>query len=96
MYCAIELDEGNAVSVIHTEEAEDHTKLNGWYVNEDEIKGNPLPVVSGGTTPDVNELRPPVEGIGDEDESVYMSAWLLKPHPSAPAHAPLAPRQAPA
>ena len=87
MYCARELEEGNAVSVIHMEEGEDHTNPNGWYVNDDGMRGNPLPVVRGGTTPDVNELRPPVEGMGEADESVYISAWFSKPQPSEPAHA---------
>ena len=87
MYCARELEEGNAVSVIHTEEGEDQTNPYGWYVKDDEMRGNPLPLVSGGTTPDVNELRPPVEGMGDAEESVYMSARFPYPQPSAPDHA---------
>ena len=89
VYCATLLVPRLAVSVIQTDLEDAHTNpygLNGYAVD---ATVTPVPAVVGGVVPVVNELRPPAAGLGDADESVYMSADP-SPHPIEPTLSPVA------
>ena len=73
-----------AVSVIQMDPVEAHTNPYGLYAYAVDATVTPVPAVVGGVVPVVNELRPPAAGLGDADESVYMSAVFPLPHPTAP------------
>ena len=74
-----------AVSVIQIEPDDAHTNPYGLYGNETApARVVPVAAAVGTPVPAVSELRPPVEGYGEVDESVYMSAVFGTPTRSHP------------
>ena len=85
VYCAMLVDVVLAVSVIQIVVLNAHTNPNGLKgYDTAPARVVPVPADVGGVNAEVNEFRPPVDGVGELAESVYISAVLPNPHPIAP------------